>query len=76
MSSLGKPDRPVTAPVTNRKRLENGQLIKSSPFELMTGFDKPKNIYIGNTSLRGNDVHEARFVSSNLTPMISSNTFK
>ena len=42
----------------------------------MTGFTQPKNLFIGNYSLRGNNVHDMRFEAVNLSPSVSTKNTK
>ena len=58
-----------TRPVTAKTSFSGG-------FDRMIGQDKPMNIFIGNYSLRGNDVNPKRFEMINFSPQISSKTIK
>jgi hypothetical protein len=42
----------------------------------MTGFNEPRNVYNGNFSLRGNDVHDRRFELINFSPSASTKNVK
>jgi len=47
-----------------------------NPFEKMIGFNEPKNVFNGNFSLRGNNVHDRRFDMINLSPTVSTKNIK